>query len=131
MERGIDILDLHRGRMSWRRLRVLLTHLPPESHTMTALRNSMSDEELAAASERSDPEKARWSQEEQLLAGVIDAVRLLDHTLKCVNTEKKSKQPEPPEPIKRPLAKKPKKKTQPITEEGAETLFRLINGGAA
>lgn len=110
---------------------MLIQHLPPESHTMTALRNAMSDEELAEASEKADPEKGRWSQMEQLTAGVIDAVRRLEYTLICVNTEKKSQRPEAPKPIERPGTRKPAKKTEPMTEQAAERLFELINGGAA
>lgn len=98
---------------------------------MTALRNAMGEDELADAAERGDPELGRWSQTEQLLALVGDRVAQLNHTLICVNTEKKSQRPEPPEPIKRPGSKPRKKKTAPMTEVAAERLFQLINGGAA
>lgn len=117
--------------MTWRRLRVLIQHLPPESHTMTALRNSMSDEELAEQSEQGEPERGRWSQTEQLLALMADRIARLEYVLICVNTEKKSQRPEAPEPIRRPGAKPPKKKTAAMTDGAAEVLFRLINGGAA
>lgn len=117
--------------MTWRRLRVLIQHLPPESHTMTALRNAMSDEELAEQAEKGDPEAGRWSQAEQLLALVADRVAQLQYTLVCVNTEKKSQRPEQPKPIPRPGATSPKKKTAPMTDGAAERLFELINGGAA
>lgn len=119
------------GRRTWTWLRTLIEHLPPESHTMTALRNSMSDEELASASERAEPEQARWSQVEQLLALVADRVARLEYVLIAVNTEKRRQRPDPPEPIARPGAKPPKKKTAPMTEAAAERLFELINGGAA
>lgn len=117
--------------MTWRRLRVLIQHLPPESHTMTALRNAMTDEELAEQAEHGEPEKGRWSQLEQLTALLADRVAQLQYTLICVNTEKKSQRPEVPEPIRRPGAKPPKKKTAPMSDGAAERLFQLINGGAA
>ncbi|MDH6224364.1 hypothetical protein [Streptomyces sp. MJP52] len=124
------MLDLHRGRLSWRRLRVLIQHLPPESATMTALRNELSDEELAAQAAEGEPERARWSQQEQLLATVADAVRHLEYALICVNANKGAKRPDPPEPIRRPGAK-PRKKTAKLTEGSANRLFDLIQGGAA
>ncbi|WP_329215296.1 hypothetical protein OG352_06535 [Streptomyces sp. NBC_01485] len=116
--------------MSWRRLRVLIEHLPPESATWTALRNSLSDEELAKQAEKGEPEKARWSQTEQLLALVADRVADVGFVLRAVNTDKKSTKPRPPEPIRRPGAKPPRLKQQ-INEAQANTLFKLINGGAA
>ncbi len=116
--------------MSWRRLRVLIQHLPPESATLTAMRNAMPPEEIAAQAETGEPEKARWSQQEQLLAAAVDAVRRLEWVLICVNTEKKSDRPEPPEPMRRPGAA-PRKAKAKLTEKSAATLFQLLNGGAA
>lgn len=116
--------------MSWRRLRVIIQHLPPESHTWTALRNAMSEEELAAQAEGGEPERARWSQLEQLVAVVADRVARLEYVLICVNTSKKAQRPTPPEPIRRPGAKPPRPKAK-LTEASADRLFQLINGGAA
>lgn len=115
--------------MSWRRLRVLIQHLPPESATWTALRNSLSPVELAEQAEKGEPEKGRWSQEEQLLATVVDAVRRLEWVLLCSNIEKKSQRPEPPEPMRRPGAGPRKKKAQ-LTDKSANRLFELLQGGA-
>ncbi|QCX81279.1 hypothetical protein C9F11_38480 [Streptomyces sp. YIM 121038] len=126
---GIDVLDVHRGLMSWRRLRVLVEHLPPESHTMTALRNQLSDEELAEQADKGEPEKGRWSQQDQLLAAVVDALRRVEYVLICANSEKRN-HPKPPEPMRRPGAKaRPVK--QSLSDAQAERLFRIINGGAA
>ena len=72
---GVDLLDVHRGIMSWRRLRVLIQHLPPESATWTALRNELSPAELAAQAEKGRPELGRWSQLEQLIAANDYATR--------------------------------------------------------
>ncbi|MFJ9633837.1 hypothetical protein ACIRU8_39695 [Streptomyces sp. NPDC101175] len=116
--------------MSWRRLRVLIQHLPPESATWTALRNGLTDEELAEQADKGDPEKGRWSQEEQLLAALVDATRRVEYVLICANTEQKSKRPDPPKPTPRPGAK-PRRPTAQLTENSANVLFQLINGGAA
>jgi hypothetical protein len=131
MDRHYDIADVLAGRRSWRWLRVFLEHLPPESHTMTALRNGLSVEELAAQAEQGEPEAARWSQVEQLLAAVLDATRRVEWVLLCANIEQKSKRPDPPEPTRRPGAGPRTKKRAQLTEGSADRLFQLLNGGAA
>lgn len=116
--------------MSWRRLRVLIQHLPPESATLTALRNAMPEDDLAAQAENAEPEKDRWSKLEHLVSLVADRVARVEYVLICANTDKKTRRPDPPEPIRRPGAKQVKPKAQ-LTEGGANFLFQLINGGAA
>jgi hypothetical protein len=116
--------------LSWRRLRVLIQHLPPESATLTALRNELSSEELVEQAQRGEPEKGRWSQLEQLMAVVADRVARVEYVLICANTEKKSQRPDPPEPMRRPGAKPPRRKAK-LTETSADRLFQLLNGGAA
>jgi hypothetical protein len=115
--------------MSWRRLRVLIEHLPPESATWTAMRNGMTAEQLAEQAAHGEPEKGRWSQEEQLLASVLDAVRRVEYVLICANSDK-GKRPDPPEPLRRPGAG-PRGKKPRLTEGSADRLFKLLNGGAA
>lgn len=117
--------------MTWRRLRVLIENLPAESATWTALRNDLTAQELAEQAEKGEPEKGRWSQSEQLLASVVDAVRRVEWVLWSVNIEQKSKRPDQPEPVRRPGAgPKPKKRPQ-LTEDSANRLFKLLEGGAA
>ena len=116
--------------MSWRRLRVLIQHLPPESATWTALRNGLSDEEIAEQADKGEPEAGRWSQLEQLVAAVADRLARVEYVLICANTDSKAKRPDPPEPIRRPGAKPVRPKAK-LTESSAQTLFKLINGGAA
>lgn len=89
----------------------------------------MSPQELAAQADKGEPEKGRWSQQEQLLAAVYDRLGYIQYVLTCVNTEKKSRWPDPPEPMRRPGAG-PKKKRAQLTENSAEQLFQLLNGGA-
>lgn len=110
--------------MSWRRLRVLIQHLPPESATWTALRNSLSDEELAEQADKGEPEKGRWSQQEQLTAALVDATRRVEYVLICANTDSKAKRPKAPEPIRRPGGKPLRPKVQ-LTQVSAEFLFQL------
>lgn len=70
--RGIDVLDVYRGRLSLRRLRILIQHLPPESATKAAIRNA-TPEDAPAGEYR--PDLAPWSGTEMLLAAILDAVR--------------------------------------------------------
>lgn len=85
--------------------------------------------ELAAQADKGDPEKGQWSQQEQLLALVADRLARVEWVLWCVNTDKKSKRPDPPEPIPRPGAK-PRKPKAVLTEGSANRLFHHIQGGA-
>lgn len=96
---------------------------------MTALRNELTPAQLAEHAEGGEPEKGRWSQQDQLTAALVDAVRRLEYVLVCANTEKKSR-PDPPEPMRRPGAG-PRKKRATLNERGANTLFELLQGGAA
>lgn len=109
---------------------MFIEHLPAESHTMTALRNELTPAQLAEQADKGEPEKGRWSQLEQLVAANYDAIRRLEWVLICVNTEKKSQRPDPPEPMRRPGAG-PRKKTAQLTEKSAGRLFELLQGGAA
>jgi hypothetical protein len=97
---------------------------------MTAMRNALTDEEFAEQAEKGEPEKGRWSQQEQLLASIQDGIAQLQHVLICVNTESKSKRPKAPEPMRRPGSRgvKPKQK---ITPQQADHLWSMLNGGAA
>lgn len=116
--------------MTWRQLRVLIQHLPPESATMTALRNAMTAEEYEEQARKGRPEEGRWSMTEQLLAGITDSLHQLEYILVAVNSDGKGRKPKRPEPMRRPGVGAPKKAAA-LTDRGAETLFKLINGGAA
>lgn len=94
------------------------------------MRNDTPEEELAEQAEGGEPERARWSQLEQLLAVVADRVARVEYVLICANTDSKSKVPTPPEPIRRPGAKPLRSKAK-LSEAGADRLFQLINGGAS
>lgn len=115
--------------MSWRRLRVIIERLPPESHTKTEMRNSLSPEEYEEQARGGEPEKGRWSATEQLLAGVTDSLRSLEYILTVANSSGKGRRPQQPKPMRRPGVTRPK--DDHLTEQGASFLFGLINGSAA
>lgn len=79
-------------------MRVLLTHLPPQSATMTALRNRTPDSELDRLSREADPSKGSWSQSDMLIAQLIDAVRELTTVTCRLNGAKVTA----PDPVARP-----------------------------
>ncbi|MFF8412800.1 hypothetical protein [Streptomyces omiyaensis] len=115
--------------MTSRRLRVLIQGLPPESGTKTAMRLALDDDELARQVEEGEPEKGRWSQTEQLLATVYDAVRRVEYVLLCANSAQ-NKRPAPPEPMRRPGVT-PKKRDKPkkLDDASASWLFTMLNPG--
>ncbi|MFF1709322.1 hypothetical protein [Streptomyces sp. NPDC058268] len=94
---GRSLLELYRGEMSWRELRVFLRYLPPESATARSVRGSTPDED-------------QWTLDRQLLATVADSVR--ENTFAMVKLHgdpKKTKRMKPPPPIERPGVEAPKK----------------------
>ncbi|GAA2192701.1 hypothetical protein [Streptomyces bangladeshensis] len=109
---------------------MLIQHLPPESATWTELRNATPEDLLAEQAVSGEPEKGQWSHLEQLVAIVADRLARVEYVLICANTEKKSKRPDPPEPIRRP-GTRPRKKKARLTEQSADRLFELLQGGAA
>ena len=102
---------------------MLIEHLPPESSTMTALRNANPD---VITDDGPDPAEGRWSQLEMLLAAVVDELRFFRWAYSVANAGKGSK-PKQPEPIRRPGVEKKRKRTE-LTPEQYDWLFRHING---
>lgn len=97
---------------------------------MTALRNAMPPEELEKQSQDGEPEKGRWSQSEQLLAALVDGLRDLQYITVVANSDGKGQKPKRPEPMRRPGVGGPKPR-EALTDEHAQFLFNMINGGAA
>lgn len=88
----VDLRDLWSGKLSWRRLGVLVKNLPAESATKTALRNATplaQVQESAAAAEYGP-----WSQTDMLLAELIDVARWLQWS-KTKAAEQNTDRPEP------------------------------------
>lgn len=94
---GIDLRDLWRGRMSYRRLWVLLNRLPQESWTQTILRDRTPDDALVAPA-RDEQRFGPWALDNYQLASVLDAIRHLEFTLARVNGNEWP----PPDPTPRP-----------------------------
>jgi len=64
--------------MSWRRLQVVLDHLPPESAYVTAVRETMTPEDWERAdSAPAATQHGPWSQMEMLLADIRDWIARL------------------------------------------------------
>lgn len=97
---------------------------------MTALRNAMTAEEYEEQARNSKPEEGRWSMVEQLLAGLADAVRDLQYITVVANSDSKGRKPKRPEPMRRPGVGGPPPREE-LTDQHAEFLFNMINGGAA
>jgi hypothetical protein len=108
--------------MSFRKLRVLIQGLPPESATMTALRNANPGD----LSTDVDATQGQWSQDNMLRALLIDEVRILRWVFQSVNSEK-GKAPEQPAPLPRPGVSGEKARPRLSTAQ-TEFLFRHING---
>ncbi|MYR29811.1 MULTISPECIES: hypothetical protein [unclassified Streptomyces] len=121
---GRSLLELYRGEMSWRELRVFLRYLPPESATARAIgRVSAAD--------------AQWTLDRQLLAAAVDAIR--EGTFAAVKLggdPKKTGRLKPPQPIPRPGVE-PVQQTSNVIRfggrhgSGAKQLAGLFGGPAA
>jgi hypothetical protein len=98
----LDFLDLYRpgSSLTWRKLLVLVGHLPPESALITAMRNNLpADADGGAA----DETKAPWSTVETLLAILIDEVRNVSWAYVQAHSDKSVPHPKA---IRRPGSRK-------------------------
>lgn len=87
-----SLLELYRGDMSWRELRVFLRHLPQDSATARAV----------------NPDST-WTLDQHLAATIADRVGFLGALTAYVNADpKKRGRFRPPDPITRPGVAKPK-----------------------
>ncbi|MGK5631221.1 hypothetical protein [Streptomyces sp. URMC 123] len=82
----MDLLDWHRGRLSSRRLAVLLEHLPRDGAVARALHE----------------EAAEWSVTDHLLATVADQLAVANWMFATVNSDEDADPLEYPAPIPRP-----------------------------
>jgi hypothetical protein len=104
--------------LTWRKLGVLIAHLPPESATMTGLRAAHPDLAEEAA-EQADPAAQPWSADRMLLAALTDSVRYLAWMFAVVNF--KSAPKSPPGPIPRPGVAPERRKPMTIAAYRAMT----------
>ncbi|MFC7792374.1 hypothetical protein [Streptomyces cinereoruber] len=82
----MDLLDWHRGKLSSRRVLVLIKHLPRDSALQRELHG----------------EAAEWSVTDHLLAAAVDHLAAANWMFQCVNASEDGDQPEPPKPVPRP-----------------------------
>ncbi|MFC8429406.1 hypothetical protein [Streptomyces sp. NPDC057253] len=83
---GVDLLDWHRGRLSSRRLRVLVEHLPADSSFARAVHG----------------EQADWSVTDHLLAAVVDHLAVANWMFATVHRDEDAEPADYPEAVPRP-----------------------------
>lgn len=117
----MDLLDLWRDndRLSWRKLGVLVQHLPPESATAARLRvdalNDPQGEQLGARS-LEEIEGEHWSRNDFLVAAVRDELHLLRWLYSYAHNGGKRPKWEP-ELLERPGVSSSRKKPPPTTAQ--------------
>ncbi|MEU0949166.1 hypothetical protein ABZ379_41795 [Streptomyces canus] len=105
---GVDLLDWHRGRLSSRRLRVLVEHLPADSSYARAVHG----------------EQADWTVTDHLLAAVVDHLAVANWMFATVHRDEDAEPAEYPEAVPRPgegSAGNPEQELRPAVEQGAST----------
>jgi hypothetical protein len=122
------LLDLYRAgsRLSLRKAGILISHLPPESATATALR--LAGEKSGGIGREvsdHDPADDPWAKEDLLLASLIDEIRYLRYEYRSVNTKGKAGQP--PKPVPRPGVKRSDRR-KPLTMQQRMMLDPRMRG---
>ncbi|MET7849478.1 hypothetical protein AB0D78_07860 [Streptomyces avermitilis] len=84
----MDLLDWHRGRLSSRRLAVLVRHLPRDSATLHEIHHDAAD----------------WSVTDYLLASVVDQLAESNWMFATVHRDEDAEPLEYPTPVPRPGA---------------------------
>jgi hypothetical protein len=92
---GLDLLDHYRpgGKLSLRKLGVLISYLPSESATATAIRNATADSVGQADADPPDPGKGQWALNDMLLAAVIDELRWSRYEFRKANSDQPGQEP--------------------------------------
>jgi hypothetical protein len=93
-----------RGRISWRKLSVLVNGLPQHSRTVTWQIDQTRDQPKRKPT--GPAPTARWGEVEHLVADCRELLAGLQHTLIAVNSEK-GKRPKTPKPFPRPTDRRP------------------------
>jgi len=112
--------------LSFRRLKIILDHLPPESAFRTAIRDRTPPEQLVESGEveaggESGSGHGPWSQTDHLLALLFDQVAALRYEARAMKGDKKAK---PPEPLPRPGVGG-RGKPKPINREAIDFLVSI------
>ncbi|MET8056215.1 hypothetical protein ACWECC_02245 [Streptomyces microflavus] len=82
----MDLLDWHRGRLTSRRLAVLVKHMPRDS----------------AVAQELHGEASEWTVSDYLLAAAVDHLAAANWMFASVNTDEDDEPPEAPVPVPRP-----------------------------
>jgi len=112
---GVDLLDYHRGRLTPRRLRVLIRHLPKEAALVRALRGG---------------EDVEWGLAEHLLAAAVDQLAAGNWLFATAHTPEDRDPPERPEPVPRPGLDTPAAETPTATPAQIAAFFGTSPGGS-
>lgn len=105
---------------------MLIDHLPPESATMTAIRNEAEKDGTLDDLPDRDPAEGQWSKDQMLTATLIDEIRALRHAYTVVHSGKNS--PKAPEPVPRPGYKR--RRRSRLTPEQRMMLDPRLRGGS-
>lgn len=108
---GVDLLDRYRGRLSSRRLRVLIQHLPRDAALVRALHG----------------EEAEWGLTEHLLAAAVDHLAAGNWLFASAHTPENGDPPPRPDPIQRPGLNAPDR-DQGATPEQIAAFFGAQGG---
>ncbi|WP_371579879.1 hypothetical protein [Streptomyces sp. NBC_01314] len=100
----MDLLDWHRGRLSSRRLAVLVKHLPRDSATLQDIHG----------------EASHWSVADYLLASVVDQLAEANWMFATVNRDEDADPLDYPQPVPRPATAEDER-TGPAPTAGAAT----------
>jgi hypothetical protein len=104
---------------------VLLEHLPGDSAYKTAVRDSLTEEQLAAYATLPRQGHGPWSHEAMVLAAAVDQLQAIAYIL----IRSRGGEAKPPEPYPRPGVKA--RRSRRLTSEGHAYLQRLAaNQGA-
>lgn len=122
---GLDFTDLFvpGSRLTWRKLLVLVHHLPMESAVNTAIRNGMPDSIMARNDAKQDPAKSSWSSLESLVALLVDEIR--QQTWVYVQSHSEKRVPRPTQ-VRRPGLSVRRERT--LTLEAAQRLDPRLRG---
>ncbi|MFG2960025.1 hypothetical protein ACGF5O_40670 [Streptomyces sp. NPDC048291] len=113
----MDLLDWHRGRLSSRRLAVLVRRLPRDSATLRELHGEATD----------------WSVTDHLLAAVVDQLAEANWMFATVHRDEDAEPLEYPRPVPRPGAERaapepgPEAAATEVHNPGPAELARFFN----
>lgn len=107
------------GGLSWRRLHLLVTQLPSESLTKTAIRDALTDEQVELMRKSQvEADHGPWSKQDYLLAAAVDGINVLTATVSGALGGKYAF-----DPVDRPFL--PKAKSNGLTPSERDYLQRI------